>query len=181
MSCTGVSAADIVNNWEEKTLADTIYKYGEERKSRQIAAKIVAYRKNKAIETTTELANIIYSVIHKTPNSIDSATRTLQALRITVNNELEELENGLEGALELLTPNGRLVVVTFHSLEDRIVKNFFKENAGKNANVSRYMPQNNNLDDIRIAECSKAILPTQDELEINKRARSAKLRYAIKK
>ena len=133
MSCTGTSAADLVNNLPEKELADLIYKYGEEKKSRQIASRIAERRKTKKITTTTELAEIIYSVIHKSPNSIDPATRTFQALRIAVNNELQELENGLKGALLRLVPGGRLVVVSFHSLEDRIVKTFFNENSGKNA------------------------------------------------
>lgn len=182
MSCSGLSAADIVNAADEKELADIIYKYGDERKSRQIAARIVSYRNTKPIETTKELAEIIYTVIHKTPNSIDPATRTFQALRIAVNNELDELEKGLQGALNLLAPQGRLTVVTFHSLEDRIVKTFFKEQSGKNANVSRYMPVMDNLkNDAAIASCTKAILPSQKELEENKRARSAKLRCAIKK
>lgn len=131
MSCTGRTAADLVNEMTEKELADLIYKYGEERKSRQIAARIAERRRIKPIETTKELAEIIYTVIHKTPNAIDPATRTFQALRIAVNNELEELENGLKGAVDLLTSHGRLVVVTFHSLEDRIVKSFFKEQSGK--------------------------------------------------
>lgn len=180
MSCSGQSASDIVNNFEEKELADLIYKYGEERKSRQIAAKIAAYRLNKSIETTKELAEIIYTVIHRTPNAIDPATRTFQALRIAVNNELEELEKGLDGAVNSLKSKGRIVVVTFHSLEDRIVKNFFKEKSGKTSGVSRYMPQANVTNDASLAECSKVITPSQNELEINKRARSAKLRFAIK-
>ena len=166
----------------EKELADLIYKYGEERKSRQIAARIAERRRIKPIETTKELAEIIYTVIHKTPNAIDPATRTFQALRIAVNNELEELENGLKGAVDLLTSHGRLVVVTFHSLEDRIVKSFFKEQSGKNAGVSRYMPEMpQNSDCVSLAECSKAVLPGPEETETNKRARSAKLRCAVKK
>lgn len=182
MSCSGRSAADIVNSMPEKELADLIYKYGEERKSRQIAAKIAAYRKTQAIETTKELSEIIYTVIHKTPNSIDPATRTFQALRIAVNNELDELENGLEGAVECLKSQGRLVVVTFHSLEDRIVKSFFKEQSGKTAGVSRYMPEvPQTNENIRLSACTKAVVPDTEETENNKRARSAKLRCAIKK
>lgn len=182
MSQEGISAKDIVNTLPEKELADLIYKYGEERKSRQIAARIAERRRIKPIETTKELAEIIYTVIHKTPNAIDPATRTFQALRIAVNNELEELENGLKGAVDLLTSHGRLVVVTFHSLEDRIVKSFFKEQSGKNAGVSRYMPEMpQNSDCVSLAECSKAVLPGPEETETNKRARSAKLRCAVKK
>ena len=181
MSCQGQTAADIINTTPEKELADLIYQYGEERKSRQIAAKIVEKRKANPITTTKELAEIIYTVIHKTPNSIDPATRTFQALRIAVNDELGELEKGLNGARELLNPSGILAVVSFHSLEDRIVKNFFKENAGKKVHVSRYMPEKNEPNDAVFGECSKAIVPSQQEIEINKRSRSAKLRYAVKK
>ena len=170
----------IVNNTPEKELADIIYQYGEERKSRQIASKIAEYRKNKSIETTTELAEIIYSVIHRTPNAIDPATRTFQALRIAVNEELDELKNGLSSAVELLRPKGRIVVVSFHSLEDRIVKNFFRDKSGYNTNVSRYMPQNTVTNASILTNVSKAIPPSQKELEINARSRSAKLRSAVK-
>ncbi len=182
MSCSGTSAADIVNNTEEKDLADLIFKYGEEKKSRRIAARIVEARQNKPIQTTKELAEIIYSVIHKTPNAIDPATRTFQALRIAVNNELEELENGLEGAARRLNPGGKLVVVSFHSLEDRIVKTFFKNNVGSRRHISRYRPQAETMDDDSLfAECSKAIVPSRQETGINKRSRSAKLRFAVKR
>lgn len=181
MSCEGTSAADLVNSLSEKELADLIYKYGEERKSRQIAAKIAAARKSKKISTTTELADIIHSVLKKSPTSlIDPATRTFQALRIAVNNELGELESGLEGALSRLNPNGRLVVVSFHSLEDRIVKSFFNDNLGKPKAVSRYMPQVAAETVARISSCTKAILPQDDEIASNPRSRSAKLRCAIK-
>ena len=128
MSQSGVSAKDIVNTYDEQALADLIYQYGEEKKSRQIAREIAEYRKHKEIETTTELAEIIYKVIHKKFGEIDPATRTFQALRIAVNDELGELSRGLSGAANRLQKNGRLVVVDFHSLEDRIVKNFFKVN-----------------------------------------------------
>ncbi len=182
MSCQGMTAAQLVNDTPEKELADLIYKYGEERKSRQIAAKITEYRKTKEIATTKELAEIIYTVIHKTPNSIDPATRTFQALRIAVNNELGELESGLQGAVDVTASGGRIVVVSFHSLEDRIVKTFFKENTGKNTHVSRYRPEPPNQQDSAVlAECSKAIMPTQNETETNSRSRSAKLRCAVKK
>lgn len=182
MSCAGETAADLVNDMDEKDLADLIYKYGEERKSRQIATKIVAARKVARIETTKQLAELIYTVIHKTPNSIDPATRTFQALRIAVNNELEELETGLASATTRLAPQGRLVVVTFHSLEDRIVKTFFKENSEKNVHVSKYakvVPEVG--DDVVFAEISKAVNPSDEEIALNKRSRSAKLRYGIKR
>lgn len=181
MSCSGTSAADLVNSLPEKELADLIYKYGEERKSRQIAARIVEYRKTQPISSTKELAEIIYTVIHKTPNSIDPATRTFQALRIAVNNELDELEKGLQAAVDLTQSGGRIVVVSFHSLEDRIVKNFFKQQSGNNARASRYLPEVNTAPAASLSECTKAILPSQKELEANIRSRSAKLRCAVKK
>lgn len=181
MSQSGVSAADLVNTLKEEDLANLIYQFGEERKSRWIAKKIVEARKLKPITTTKELADIIYSVIHRTPNSIDPATRTFQALRIAVNNELDELEKALAGAALRLKTQGRLIVVDFHSLEDRIVKNFFKEQSGKTSNVSRYLPVVSNNNNVVFSECSKAIVPSQKEIALNSRSRSAKLRYAIKK
>ena len=179
MSQDGISAKDIVNSYDEEALADLIYQYGEERKSRQIAKRIAEYRQNKKIETTTELAEIIYSVIHKKFGEIDPATRTFQALRIAVNDELGELSRGLSGAANRLQKNGRLVVVDFHSLEDRIVKNFFKENGGKRIRVSKYAPELVQ-DEHLCAEVSKVIMPTAEECGKNPRARSAKLRYAIR-
>lgn len=179
MSQDGISAKDIVNSYDEKALADLIYQYGEERKSRQIAKRIAEYRQNKKIETTTELAEIIYSVIHKKFGEIDPATRTFQALRIAVNDELGELSRGLSGAANRLQKNGRLVVVDFHSLEDRIVKNFFKENGGKRIRVSKYAPELVQ-DEHLFVEVSKVIMPTAEECGKNPRARSAKLRYAIR-
>lgn len=182
MSCQGLSAADIVNTLPEQELADIIYKYGEEKKSRQIAAKIVKARAVQPIETTKQLADLIYGVIHKTPNTIDPATRTFQALRIAVNNELQELENGLKGATARLNPNGRLVVVTFHSLEDRIVKNFFKENSGPRVHVSKYAKDAPVVDENAIfAETSKVISASEEEIKLNVRSRSAKLRWGQKK
>lgn len=180
MSQKGTSAADLVNTLKEEDLANLIYRYGEEKKSRAIARKIVEARKAKPIETTKELAEIIYTVIRRTPNAIDPATRTFQALRIAVNDELGELEKGLAGATSRLKPGGRLVVVDFHSLEDRIVKNFFKQKAGKSEGVSRYLPEAATAAPAELAFCSKAVPPTAAEVEANPRAHSAKLRYAIK-
>ena len=179
MSSEGLSAYEIVNNYDEKELADIIFNYGEERKSRQIASKIIEYRQKKHIETTKELAEIIYTVIHKKAGTIDPATRTFQALRIAVNNELDELDKGLKGATIRLSPAGRLVVVDFHSLEDRIVKNYMKENSPKKTKISKYAPELIKHDCI-FSEISKAIQPTKEECLINPRARSAKLRYAVK-
>lgn len=180
MSCTGTSAFDLVNNTAEKDLADIIYKYGEERKSRQIAARIAAERQKSPIRTTRELAEIIYSVIHKKAGQPDPATRTFQALRIAVNDELGELERGLEGGLSVLKSGGKIVVVTFHSLEDRIVKNFFNQKSGRHANASRYMPQIIDAIPAELENCSKAISPSEEEIAANSRAHSAKMRFATK-
>ena len=179
MSQSGVSAIDIVNTYDEQALADLIYQYGEEKKSRQIAREIAEYRKHKEIETTTELAEIIYKVIHKKFGEIDPATRTFQALRIAVNDELGELSRGLTGAANRLQKNGRLAVVDFHSLEDRIVKTFFKENGGRRVRVSKYAPELVQ-DEHLFAEVSKVIVPTAEECKRNPRARSAKLRFAVR-
>ncbi len=180
MSCEGISAADIVNTYDEKELSDIIYRFGEERKSRQIAANIIRARHNAPIATTRQLAEIIYQVIFKKPGQPDPATRTFQALRIAVNDELGELERGLAAGLSLVKPDGRMAVVTFHSLEDRIVKNFFKLKSGKSNGVSRYLPDNAAPLSAELTFCSKALLPTAAEVERNPRAHSAKLRYAIK-
>lgn len=181
MSMSGTSAKDIVNNLPEENLANIIYLYGEEKKSRQIARKIVEYRQTKEIETTTELAEIIYKIMPKKFGQIDPATRTFQALRIAVNDELKQLEDGLKGALDVVCSEGRIVVVDFHSLEDRIVKNFFAENTRKKVHISRYKEAVNIDDEFPFGFASKAILPTKEECSINPRARSAKLRYAVKR
>lgn len=178
MSMSGTSAKDIVNTLPEQELADLIYLYGEEKKSRQIAHRIVEYRTNKEIETTTELAEIIYKVMPKKFGQIDPATRTFQALRIAVNDELGQLEEGLKGALNITSNNGRIVVVDFHSLEDRIVKTFFASNSAKKVHVSRYKEAEIN-NEYPLSYVSKAISPSDEECSKNPRARSAKLRYAI--
>lgn len=182
MSMSGLSAKEIVNTYSERSLADLIYNYGEEKKSRQIAAKIIEYRAQKPIEKTTELAEIIYKVMPKHIGQIDPATRTFQALRIAVNDELNELQHGLQAATDILSPSARLVVVDFHSLEDRIVKNFFAEKTEKRVHQSRYKAVEQHADkDKPFSYASKAIKPTEQECIANPRARSAKLRYAIKR
>ena len=184
MSQAGLSAKDLINSMNEQDLADLIYKYGEERKSRQIAHAITLYRAQKPIETTTELAQIIYSVLPRKREQIDPATRTFQAIRIAVNDELHQLQDGLEGALRITLPEGRIVVVDFHSLEDRIVKTFFADNADKKVHVSRYKNNNSSaevLSNKPFSFASKAIIPSEEECLVNPRARSAKLRYAVKR
>lgn len=183
MDMSGISAKEIVNQYSEEELADLIYLYGEEKRSRQIAAKIVEYRSHKPIETTTELAEIIYQIMPKRFGQIDPATRTFQAIRIAVNDELGQLEQGLNGALSQTKPNGRIVVVDFHSLEDRIVKNFFQENSSKKVHISKYTKNEKRLEDTSkpLAFVSKVIMPTDEECNLNPRSRSAKLRYAVKR
>ena len=185
MSCEGLSAKDIVNTYAEEKLADLIYAYGEDRKSRVIARKIVEYRQHKEIETTTELAEIIYSAIYRPKfGELNPATRTFQALRIAVNDELEELRKGIESATLRLKKGAPLVVVDFHSLEDRIVKLFFKENSAKKTRVSKYAAQPNQSEEGEnehlFSFASKVIVPTKSECEQNSRAHCAKLRYAIR-
>ena len=180
MSCDGQSAYDIVNTYSAEKIADILYRFGEERKSRQIAQKIAQKREIKPIETTTELADIVRSVVYKKFGDTDPATRTFQAIRIAVNDELFELEEGLKAAAKLLKEGGRLVVVDFHSLEDRIVKMFFKQNSAKKEHVSRYQSKAPTTDNKLFSYVSKAVLPSFREIETNPRARSAKLRYAIK-
>lgn len=184
MGQEGQSAADLVNNLPEEELANIIYKYGEERLSRRIAKRIVLERAEERIETTERLADIIRSVVPRSPkDKIDPATRTFQALRIAVNDELGELVRGLEAAQKLLANQGRLVIVSFHSLEDGIVKSFFYERAGYSSNVSRHLPpQTDIVSDIAFTlPKRKPIDPTSKEISENPRSRSAKLRCAIRK
>ena len=190
MSCAGMSAADIVNTMAEKELADLIYKYGEERKSRQIAARIAAARLQKPIQTTKELAEIISRVKHdeKIGVCLDTCHVSDAGYDIIgdLSGVLDEFDRivGLDRlkAAQRLISGGKLVVVSFHSLEDRIVKTFFKENSGPRRHVSRYRPENDvNTDNSLFCECSKAIVPDRQETEVNKRSRSAKLRFAVKK
>ncbi len=181
---SGQTAADIVNTMAEEPLANLIYLYGEERKSRHIASAIVRARAISKIQTTKQLAEIIRSVIHASPrDKIDPSTRTFQALRIAVNDELGELESVLVAAEKVLNVGGRLVVVTFHSLEDRIVKNYLNERARPAPSPSRHMPMAFDAPQNRLSfslVTKKPVLPTESEMKINPRSRSAKLRAAIR-
>lgn len=178
MSQEGLSAADVVNSFKEKDLADLIYAYGEERFSRRIARAIVEKRREKPFETTLELASAVHSVMPKSKDGIDSATRTFQALRIYVNDELEQLRRGLNEAEGLLNKGARMAVVSFHSLEDRIVKTFMQEKSGKSAGVSRYEPQAAQTRATLRLLTKKPILPSTQECERNPRSRSSRLRIA---
>ena len=163
-----VTAYDVVNAWAEESLVDVIYGYGEERFSRRIAKAIVESRKSGPINSSRQLSEIIKQSVpfFYRFGKIHPATRTFQAIRIAVNDELQALEEGLLKAIDMLPSGGRLAVITFHSLEDRIVKNIF-----------------NNKKDEGVVEIfnKKPIIPTEEEIQINKRARSAKLRVIIKK
>lgn len=178
MSQEGLSAADVVNSFKEKDLADLIYTYGEERFSRRIARAIVEKRREKPFETTLELASAVHSVMPKSKDGIDSATRTFQALRIYVNDELEQLRRGLNEAEGLLNKGARMAVVSFHSLEDRIVKTFMQEKSGKSAGVSRYEPQAAQTRATLRLLTKKPVLPSTQECERNPRSRSSRLRIA---
>lgn len=180
---SGETAADLVNTMDEEDLANLIYKYGDERKSRYIARRIVEERANAPIETTLQLAGMIRDVVFKSPkDKIDPATRTFQALRIAVNDELGELEHGLMAAQELLKDGGRLVVVSFHSLEEGIVKSFLYERSGKTPNASRYLPVAASVAESSfILSPKKPLDPSEEEISKNPRSRSARLRAAIRK
>lgn len=179
----GESAADLVNTLPEKDLADLIYLYGEERHSRRIARAIVTARAERPIDTTGALASLVRSVLPRgRKNESDPATRTFQALRIAVNDELGELERALAGSERILAEGGRLVVVTFHSLEDRIVKNFMKERSGDVPSPSRHLPAASAAGPqptFRLMT-KKALDPAEEETRRNPRARSARLRAAIR-
>ena len=182
MEKTGLSAADVINTADEATLADIFYIYGEERRSRAVARAIVRARTEKAISRTSELVSIIHRAIGPRTGEVDSATRTFQALRIHINDEMGEIENGLKAAERLLAPDGRLVVVSFHSLEDRTVKSFFSLRAGSSARPSRHQPSLSSRGTTRAAAppfsllTRKTVRPSAAECDVNPRARSARMR-----
>ena len=174
MSQNGLTAEEIINEYSETDLADIIFQYGDERKSRKIAKKIVSERINKRITSTIELAKIVSSCFAKKYYKNHPATKTFQAIRIFVNKEIEELIDGLNVATKFLAENGKLCIVTFHSIEDRIVKNFFKITGSKN-----YI-SNENKENLLFNFKNKPIKPSDQEISNNRRSRSAKLRYGIR-
>ena len=178
MSRSGPSAADLVNELEQDDLANLLYAFGEERKSRRIAQFIVAARNEAPIATTLELARIIEKAIGRKPGDAHPATRSFQALRIAVNGEFDQLVEGLFAAERLLSEGGRLAVVSFHSLEDRIVKRFFDPDKG-GPTASRHLPQMA-AEARRWHPVAKAVKSGEAELAQNPRARSAVLRSAIR-
>lgn len=178
MSQDGPSAADFVNTAPEGEIADVLFNYGEERQSRRVARAIVAAR---PLESTGQLAAVVRKALGHHPGMPkDPATRSFQAIRIHVNAELEELNVGLAAAEQLLKPGGRLAVVSFHSLEDRIVKQFLREAGGALANTSRHLPQVAPAAAPTFDHIAKAVRPSAAELARNPRARSATLRAATR-
>jgi 16S rRNA (cytosine1402-N4)-methyltransferase len=177
------TAKELIDSLSQEDLADLIYQYGEERNSRKIAKAI--FDKKKEISTTFDLAQTIRSAVGiQRYGKIDAATKTFQALRIAVNNELENFSAALKQVTELLNPNGRIVVVTFHSLEDKIAKDFFKQFSGSKISRSKYAVMQNQdpacEQKLYKILTKKPITPGEKEIKLNPRARSAKLRAAIK-
>ncbi|MFD2678836.1 16S rRNA (cytosine(1402)-N(4))-methyltransferase RsmH [Camelimonas lactis] len=181
MAASGESAADLVNHESEERLADIIYHFGEERRARAVARAIVAARKEAPILTTRALADLVARVVRADPNGPHPATRTFQALRIAVNDELGELVRALHAAERLLAPGGRLVVVTFHSLEDRIVKQFFARRQGRGGGGNRFAPSLAPVAPATFTAVTRnPVTASENELRANPRARSAKLRAATR-
>jgi len=182
MEKRGASAADLVNEADEAELADIFWRYGEERRSRRVARAIVEQRKTKRIETTGELAEIVRRAVGPAArDESDPATRVFQALRIAVNDELGELERGLAAAEQVLAPGGRLAVVSFHSLEDRAVKEFVRARAGRTPAPSRHAPPRRAPQAATLRDLTRRpVVPSDTEVAANPRARSARLRVAEK-
>lgn len=181
MSQSGVSAADLVNTESETTLANILFYFGEERASRRIARAILRARDEAPIETTRRLSLIIEGCLPRArPGQSHPATRSFQAIRIAVNAEYEELFQGLMAAERALKPGGILAVVSFHSIEDRMVKRFMQSRAGAQGRANRYAPEIEQPDPQFTLKSRKAIGPDEEELAQNPRSRSAKLRVAIR-
>ena len=179
MSQSGPSAADLVNTTDEAVLADILYNYGEERASRRIARAIVAARALEPLATTARLAEIVAKCLPRPkPGQSHPATRSFQAIRIAVNTEFTELAEGLAAAERALKPGGLLAVVTFHSLEDRIVKRFLQLASGHESNANRYAPAKTDTEARFDLVTRRAISADEAEIAANPRSRSAKLRVA---
>jgi 16S rRNA (cytosine1402-N4)-methyltransferase len=180
MGDDGPGAADVIARAGERTLADILFHYGEERQSRRIARAIVTDRVAKPFGTTKALADLIARIMPGKPGDIHPATRTFQALRILVNDELGELVRALQAAADRLKPDGRLAVVSFHSLEDRIVKTMFSEASRIDAAQSRHAPMVRRFEPLFTLSPRKPIVADAAEIAANPRARSAKLRAGIR-
>ncbi len=180
MGTEGPTAADLVNRLPERELADLLYEFGEERAARRIARAIVAARATAPITTTLALAAIVRRAVPRAADGIDPATRSFQALRIRVNDELGEIEAALHQAASLLAPGGRLVVVAFHSLEDRLVKRFMQDAAGRAPRPSRHLPEQAPRQSLFSLLTPRPLRPTEADIAANPRARSARLRAIMR-
>ncbi|NTU76499.1 MAG: 16S rRNA (cytosine(1402)-N(4))-methyltransferase RsmH [Alphaproteobacteria bacterium] len=179
MSRSGATAAEIVNETSERELADIIFNYGEERYARRVAKNIVSARKEKPFARTRQLAEVVRKSVPRSEDGLDPATRTFQALRIVVNDELGELKRGLRAAEVLLKPKGRLAVVSFHSLEDRCVKEFLRQRGASAPQTSRHLPANDQPAPPSFnVLTTKPLRPSDAEVAANPRAISARLRAA---
>ena len=178
MGGNNFSAKDLINDSDADSIEKILREYGEEKQARRLSKAIF---NSKPIQTTEELTQIVYSILgNPKKDKIDPATRTFQAIRIAVNNELEEIRLGLATALKYLAPKGRILAVSFHSLEDRIVKRFFTENSSLKRNINRHLPPSKDeIPKLKVVT-KKPILPTNKEINDNPRSRSAKLRVAEK-
>tara|TARA_B100000029_G_C17595732_1_gene964068 strand:- start:1475 stop:2428 length:954 start_codon:yes stop_codon:yes gene_type:complete len=180
MSGKGFSAYDLINNFSEVEIANILFKYGQEKYSRSIAKKIVENRKTKNIHTTEDLIKIIKNTI-RLKSKKHPATKVFQALRIYINNELQEISDALKKSEKLLLPGGRIIVVSFHSLEDKLVKEYFNHKSGKKWRSSRHNPEPSDTGQITLKIITKkAIKPDNIEIASNPRCRSARLRVAEK-
>lgn len=182
MNMEGSTAAEFINNADEEEIANIIYKYGEEVQSRHIAKAIVAERSKGLIETTGHLAEIVRSAMHYRKAKIDPATKTFQAIRIHINRELESIKEFLNNLEDMLVEGGRIVIVSFHSLEDSLIKDFFKQHSAKKVSRSKYSKEEIPLEADKWLKIltKKPLTPSSTELAKNYRSRSAKLRAAEK-
>ena len=179
MSKSGLSASEFLNNTDQNILIDVLKNFGEERKAYKISSAIISAR---PLKTTLDFAKVIYSVLgNPKKGETDPATRSFQAIRIAINNELEEIQNGLFACLKFLKPGSRIVAVSFHSLEDRIVKNFFYQNSDLRSNQNRHLPYKNTTPKPLKSVTKKPIVPSIEEIFNNPRSRSAKLRISEKR
>jgi 16S rRNA (cytosine1402-N4)-methyltransferase len=177
MGRNSASAADVINEWSEEELANVFATLGEERRSRAVARAVVNARKDGRITRTAQFADLVRQVVRGRPDEIDPATRSFQALRLLVNEELQEIAGALLAAERVLKPAGRLVVISFHSLEDRMVKTFFAARTGSAA-PSRHVPEGQKSQPTFGLLTKKPVAPSKEEIELNPRSRSAKLRAA---
>lgn len=174
----GLSAAEWLQQVDEKELVKVLFEYGEERFARRIAQAIVERRDEDPLKTTLELAKLIETVVPKREKHKHPATRSFQAIRIAINNELEEIKTGLQQAVNVLAPEGRLTVISFHSLEDRIVKRFIRHESGRKVNPGRLPVKEADIEQGVLRKLGKAVKAGRSELQQNPRARSAVLRVA---